>query len=245
MKQLLKILTVLSCSIFFVSTIHGQETSEKLYKDKVITKDGSILVGSIIAYDPDEFISVELKNGNMLKFNSNQIRKVIMYSPKGQEVSIPLKTKRLYNETQFSLLTGESGTGVSFAHNVLYQWNSYLALGVGTGIDNYYVKPGRDIYPVFANAKINLSNGFSAPYIGAKVGYGMAFKNESEDIFSAKGGMMFNPYFGIRKGSRGMIFNIFSGLKFQKADYEIIRSFETRIEDIFYRRLEIGTSVMF
>ncbi len=236
---------VLLTLFVLTSLMSYSQVEVKSYKDKVITKNGSLIVGHIVSYDPDETVQIELKNGNVLTFSSQQLKKVIMHSGKSKDQGLPLKTGRIYNETQFSFLTGVSGTGLSIAHNVMYQHNKYLAGGIGIGLDNYYAAPGRDIYPVFANVKYTLMNNYNAPYIGMKAGYGMAFKREDEDIFEAKGGLMLNPYVGLRVGSRGLMFNFFAGLKFQKADYEISRSWETRTEDIFFRRLELGTSIMF
>lgn len=226
-------------------TMQAQDQPVKLYKDKVITSNGSIIVGSIINYEPANSVTIELTNGNLLTFSSDQVKRVTMYSGKSKDVGVPFRSNKIYNETQFSILTGASATGLSLAHNVMFQYNRSLAMGVGFGVDNYYVSSGRDIFPIFANAKLNLRDGTSAPYIGTKIGYGLAFKKEADNIFEAQGGFMANPYFGYRLGSRGMIFNLFTGLKFQKADYRLVFGNETRVEDIFFRRLEIGFSIMF
>ncbi|GLR18931.1 hypothetical protein [Portibacter lacus] len=245
MKKILKFIVLLAI-LLSMNVLNAQE---RVYKDKVILKQGSILIGSITDYTPGEQLSMELRTGNQITVLDNQIKKVIMYS--GQEatekeiVAIPLKVKRIFNETQVSLLTSVSGSGVSIAHNVMYQQYPWLAVGAGVGLDNYYTAPGREVFPLFANVKFNLTNGRSAPYVGVKAGYGFSFKNEAENITTATGGYMANPYFGIRVGSRGLMVNIFSGLKFQKADYIITSPWETRTEDILFRRLELGFSVMF
>jgi len=242
--KIIKYFLTLIIALLAINISTSQE-AEKRYKDKIIMHNGSILIGSITEYNPDDNISLELKNGKIITFNTEQVKRVIMNSEKTDRGGLPLKTKRIFNETQFSLLSGVSGTGVSFAHNIMYQYDSRIALGLGTGIDNYYVAPGRDVFPLFANAKFNLLNKASSPYIGMKYGFGFVFKRESENLFEASGGVMYNPYFGIRLGSRGVIWNLFSGIKLQKANYEFINSWETRSEEIFYKRLEIGTSIMF
>lgn len=248
-NQIEKILSTIAAIVILVLSINtlSAQKDAKLYKDKLILKDGSVIVGHITAYDPEGVISLELSSGMPIMFQNNQVKKVIMGidGSKGKSNDLSLKAKRIYNETQLSLLLGESGSGMSLSHNVLYQYNGRLAVGVGLGVENYYLSSGRDIYPLYANVKLNILKSSSAPFIGTKLGYGMAFKKESENIFEAQGGLMFNPYFGIRVGSRGLIINLYTGLKFQAAQYEIINSWETRSEEILFRRMEVGISVMF
>lgn len=217
----------------------------KDYNDKLYLKDGSLLIGEIIEYKPGETITLEFENGRALQFSADQIKKVRMNSGEAISQVSNIKVGKVYNETQFSLLMGESGSGLSVAHNVLYQLNSGLALGAGAGIDNYYVEAARDIYPVFVNVKYYLLDLPSSVYIGGKAGYGMAFKNENENLIKAEGGMMWNPYFGLRIKSSGIMINLFTGLKFQKASYEFDTPWENRQEEIYFRRIEIGSSVMF
>jgi hypothetical protein len=161
------------------------------------------------------------------------------------ETVIPIKDKRLYFETDFAFLPGSSGVGVSLSQSVLYQHTQRLAYGAGIGLDNYRMAPGQSIFPLFVNGKVNLKNARRAPYVGMKLGYGFVFTNEEEDITEASGGFMANPYFGIRFGSRGTIFNLFTGVKIQKVDYVFSRPWEKRTEDILFRRIVLGMSVMF
>lgn len=235
---------LLFLGVFLSSLIYAQD-SPMNYKDKVILNNGSTLIGKIIEYNPDSHVALELQVGSVVNFKVGQIKSIHMYEDRGIKPVASLKIKKVYHEGQFSLLPGESGSGVSLSYNALWQNNSRLAFGPGFGIDNYFAREGRDVFPVYANVRYYLTDHAFAPYIGGKLGYGMAFKNEDAFLFSANGGIMVNPQFGIRLGTGGMIFNLYSGLKFQKADYEFITSWETRTEEILYRRVEIGASVMF
>lgn len=242
-KSILKIIILFLICIAQTSLL-AQEI-EKNYGDRIILNNGSVFRGELTDYDPSGSVSLEMKSGKTLLFHNDQVKKIIMYSGSKSVEQVPLKTNRIYNETQFSFLTGVSGTGISIAHNVIYQPTTRIGAGLGLGIDNYYAAPGRDIYSFFGNVKYNFTSWKNTPYIGAKAGYGFAFKQKKENIYEASGGFMANPYFGVRFGSRGLMFNLFSGLKFQKANYELINSNETRTEDIFFKRSEIGISVMF
>jgi len=244
-----KILT-LTAFFIFLFTYNPLSAQDKIYKDKVILKQGNVMIGAITDYVPGEYLAMELKTGNNLRFTDKQIKRVIMHqgglgNGSSGEVFVPVRKNRLYNETDFSILTGPSSVGVSLSHNVLFQYTQRLSLGGGVGIDNYKVEPGKSIFPLYANAKYYLLNGTSAPYVGMKMGYGFGFTNEDANITEASGGYMASPYFGLRLGSRGTMINLFSGLKIQKADYVITRSWETRREDILYRRVILGMSVMF
>lgn len=222
---------------------NGQETVE--YKDKLYTKDGSIIIGSITSYDPVGGVDIMMKNGKVISFANDQVKKVVMHQ--GEEIVTPvtLRKGRVYNETQFSLLTGVSGTGIGIAHSVLYQFHEKIGAGIGIGLDNYYVAPGRDIYPIFITAKYYLLDSKMSPYFGMRAGYGLAFKREEEDIVEANGGWMINPQIGLRLGTKKLMFNMFAGIKLQQADYEIVRPWESVSQDIFFKRIELGTSVMF
>ncbi len=230
--------------IFWAGSIYSQDVV-KDYNDKVYLNNGSLLIGEIVDYNPGESVTLELENGKILQFSSKQVRKVKMNAGEIVDAVSSIKTGRIYNETQFSLLLGESGSGLSMAHNVLYQLNTEMAIGLGAGIDNYYAEAARDIFPIFVNVKYYLMDLPSSVYIGSKAGYGMIFKNENENLVNARGGMMWNPYFGLRVRSSGIIINLFTGLKFQKASYEFDTPWENRQEEIYFRRIEVGSSVMF
>lgn len=245
MHRFLKIL-VLPILLLIVYGAKAQQV--KTFKDKIILKQGSIIVGSITDYNPEESITVELESGNVITLPADRIKRVVMHKGKANNIissSVPLLNERIYHDLQFSFLTNVDGTGYSLGYSALYQKNRIIAFGAGIGVDNYYGAIGREIVPVYANARFNLMNGSNAPFVGLKMGYGFAFERERQNITEAEGGLMTNPYFGIRIGSRGLIWNLFTGLKFQNANYLIQNSWETRREDILHRRLEIGTSVMF
>lgn len=246
MKKILKILALLLTLL----GLNALDAQEMVYKDKLFLREGSIIVGAITDFQPGSKITMELKSGNVLTFYDGQIKKVKMYQgafeKKKQVLALlPLTDKRIYYETSFAFLSGASGLGASISQNVFYQQTHRWAIGAGLGIDNFRLAPGQSTYPLFANTKFNLTNTRNSPYIGMKLGYGFAFANSQENISQASGGVMFNPYFGIRLGSRGTIFNLFAGITTQKVDYVFTRPWEKRTEDVLFRRLALGMSLMF
>jgi len=246
MQRFLKFVTVFL--LLFCFTLTEAQEEKVTYKDKIYLKRGGMLRGTILQYNPGESVLVQFKYGEPKSFPDSLVSKVYMH--KGNKHieninSIPITEKRFYHEVQFAFLSNTNGSGVSLSYTALYQMNQRIAFGAGTGIDNYYAAPGREIVPIYGNAKYNLTSTTNAPYIGMKLGYGMAFEREDHNITSATGGLLTNPYFGVRLGTRGLIVNLFAGLKFQKVDYVFSNAAETRREDILHRRLEIGTSLMF
>ncbi|WP_235298425.1 hypothetical protein [Portibacter marinus] len=245
MQTLNKLLLII---LLFLGLQNLEAQNESLiYKDLIFLNHGSKIVGAITEYHPDDSVTMKLKNGNELTFYANQIKRIVMHEEKERSVSravIPMKTQRFFHEAQVGLLSNNNGNGVTLSYNLLYQKNAMVAFGGGFGMDNYYAAPGREIFPIFANAKINLTSGNNVPYVGMKMGYGMAFKREEYNITQADGGLMTNPYVGLRLGSRGLMVNLFAGLRFQKVDYILSNSWETRREDILHRRLEFGMALM-
>ncbi len=242
-----KLIKFAALVIFFFAFQNLDAQEGRNYKDRVFLKQGSVLVGSISNYVPGDSIVLTLNSGQQITIQDQQIKKVVMAHSKGglQVVHSPMKVNRLYQETEFSFLANANGMGYSVSYGVLYQKDDRIAFGGGIGLDNYYAATAREIFPLYANARYNLSTINSAPFIGLKLGYGIAPKRPSENIMEANGGLMTNPYFGIRLGSQGLIINLFAGLKFQKVDYVIENNWDSIREDIFHRRLQIGISAMF
>ncbi|MBP9198029.1 MAG: hypothetical protein KBF35_10200, partial [Saprospiraceae bacterium] len=48
--------------------------------DKIYLKNGSVLVGKIIEYQPKDSVVFQIQNGNTMTFPSNLVKKVKMYS---------------------------------------------------------------------------------------------------------------------------------------------------------------------
>ena len=77
-----------------------------------------------------------------------------------------------------------------------YQFNPYLSVGIGTGIQVFEVS--KDVtMPLFADIEATFLQKTISPFVDIKVGYCWAL---SKDIFLPKEGVYFSPTIGFRWG---------------------------------------------
>lgn len=222
----------------------AQDSIDPENKTKVYLKNGSVLIGNLISYSPNESIIFEI-NGNEIIIPLSVIKKTVMMTSSNEVKVNHLKSKHFYNRTNFGLITNSNGTGISLTHSVLYQYSNWIGVGIGAGIDNYYFKEGRNVYPVFLEFKSYLVDRNSAPYVSIKSGYGFTFANEDLGQTKTRGGLIFNPTFGYRIGSSGVFMDFYFGFRFQNAYYEIYDGWAQKQQEIKWNRVEIGTAVSF
>lgn len=207
-------------------------------------KSGSVLVGRLISYDPNTETVVEI-SGNQLTFDSQKIKKIVMKTSTEAKSINRLKTKKIYNRTNFALLSNANGNGISLNHSVLYQHSRWVGVGIGGGIDNYYFSAGRNVYPLFLEFRSFLVDRNSSPYVSLKSGYGFTFSNEDLGQTLTRGGFLINPTFGYRIGSSGVFMDFYLGLRFQDAIYETNSGWSQSKQDIQWNRVELGFGVSF
>ena len=116
---------------------------------------------------------------------------------------------------------------------------------MGAGIDNYYKEDGYNIFPVFVEAKSYLLTENRTPFVALRVGYAFTSADEEIGQINAEGGWMINPSVGYRLSASEFILDIFVGVKIQESLYEY-RDFDVRIVDeITFKRMDIGIGFMF
>lgn len=241
MKKLIGILTFLLLSIL----VFGQDASPQEKNNVEVTlKNGHKLSGQLIYYIPHDKLSIRISEGNDLVLPMEEVKDLEMSQEKVVK-PYSFKERKIYNRTHLSILTGESGDGYALSHSVSYQYKHWIGVGLGAGIANYYNSSGYNLFPVFAEVRSYLLQKNATPFFGLKAGY--AFNNADEEIgqLTAEGGRMLNGYLGYRFSGDDMMIDIFSGIVFQKSEYESI-SGETLIHDkMEYKRLEMGIGIMF
>lgn len=205
---------------------------------------GSKFVGKLVSYDPNGETTVSI-NGSEIKFQSDKIKKIVMTTSTETKSLNRLKTKRIYNRTNFALLSNANGNGISLNHSVLYQHSRWVGIGLGAGIDNYYFAAGRNVYPVFLEFRSFLVDRNSSPYVSLKSGYGFIVSNEDIGQTYTRGGFLINPTFGYRIGSSGVFMDFYIGMKFQDAIYETNSGWSLSRQDIQWKRIELGFGVSF
>jgi hypothetical protein len=133
--------------------------------------------------------------------------------------------------------------GASLFHmSVGYQFNQYVSVGGGFGMDVY----DKEYFPIYADFRGYILNSAVSPYYAFQAGYGISsdiFNLNSSNI-SHKGGAMLHPSIGVRFASfRKTNFILEAGYKFQ---YDK-RTDERRntVDKITYRRLALKVGLLF
>lgn len=224
---------------------NDSETSEATVSEriKVILNNGTVLYGELIAYSPETGLIMQIK-GHNITIKNQDIKRFKMLNRSVEKTYLPLKRKKIYYRTNFGLLSNTNGTGTTMNISALYQFNSYFSAGVGIGVDNYYFNAPHNIFPVFTEFKGYLMDKSSSPFVSLKTGYSFSTPHEESGQLAARGGILLNPTFGYRFGSRGIMFDIYSGLRYQKAYYEK-GGWAFSTQDILWRRIELGMALSF
>jgi len=241
-----KSITLLFMLALVVSCWHTAD-AQSILKPKqttVVLKSGTKLVGDLISYDPNTEVVISII-GNEIAIPSSRVKKIVMPASSKQVNINRIKTKKIYHRTNVGILSNANGNGISLNYSALYQHSRWIGIGLGTGIDNYYFQPGRNVYPIFTEIKSFLVDGNSSPYVSLKSGYGFINTNSDENQINTKGGMFINPNFGYRIGSSGVFMDIYIGLRFQNATYDINDGWSVRHQDIRWNRVETGIGISF
>ena len=213
--------------------------------DKIYLKNGSVLVGKIIEYQPKDSVVFQIQNGNTMTFPSNLVKKVKMYSESEVAKMYTFRQNTFYTRSQLSVLYKKDNSGISFSQSVGYQFRHWLAVGAGLGIDNYRLEQGNNLMPVFLELRTFLLKQNLSPYFSLRVGHSFAFEDKSIGQTEAKGDYFINPTIGYRLGTGFPYVDIFCGVKFQKTQYETLDSWSKSHFNITYRRYDIGLAMTF
>ena len=207
-------------------------------------KGGSVLHGQLVSYQPEVGILVRI-NGSDILIAEDKIQKFVTKESSSANTFSRLKTKKIYYRTSLATLSNEDGAGMCLNISALYQFNNYISAGVGMGIDNYYFNEPHNMYPVFAEIKTYLVDRKSSPFVSLKTGYSFNTPHEESGQLIARGGLLINPTFGYRFGTRGIMFDIYGGYRFQEAYYEKINWNGLSQQEILWKRIELGLALSF
>lgn len=158
----------------------------------------------------------------------------------------------LYHVIYLGLLNTQSEDdfrpGVNVNYNIGYLFNRWLGVGVGTGFDSYDMVDNEHLVPIYGEVRGYLFQGYNSPYYVVAAGYGIALKNEQNQIFDAEGGFLMRPAIGMRFGG-GSGANIVAdiGYQSQKATFSQRNLFngEIEIRRFTYQRLSLRVGFVF
>ncbi len=248
-----KIILILSCCLLSFLQMMAQEGTSA--SDAVYMKNGSVFRGTIMDYIPGEQVQLQMTNGNMLLLDDKNVRKIIQGGAdnKKNKVRKPyqFREKGVYHFTSGHINTGRSAyrnyneTGLGFTHTSGYQFNRWLGVGIGMGMDYYYMDSGQRFLQTFAEARGYLMQKRMSPYYALSVGYGSAFQDEDRNIIEAKGGALIYPAMGFRfGGSNGANFTLDFGVKFQSGTF-VYRSWDVQTHEMNYNRAVIRIGLLY
>ncbi len=240
----------------FCSFSEGILAQEKRF-ETIHLKDGTVLKGNITEQVANDYLILELRNGQKITVFSEEVLK-IKYNQKAAKY---YKKERgfFHQATIGSSWKGSERFGgnqpyfsVETIHG--YQFKHALRVGLGTGWDYH---PDFHIVPVFVSVGGDIGKLRIVPTYFVNTGYGMAWErhnsdvNEEEIYEEVKGGLMlhFGGGLKIKLSKTALIFNV--GYKIQNVTTE--RSFfdwQGRISSINdtdrkFNRLTIAVGVVF
>lgn len=233
--------------------------SQQGYKttDVVYTKEGSVFRGEIVAYTPGESLSLKISESSTIIIQDNRIKKIVQGAEgKGKRAKgkreYAFRERGLYNLSSVHIAAGATAANGEFivdlgAHHVAgFQFNRFLGVGLGVGMDYYYIGAGQNIMPVYAEARGYFKAENFTPMYSLAAGYGFAFEKEENNITDAKGGFLLYPALGFRMGgSANANYFLDFGVKIQRATFTYQDWWDTRVNKMTYNRLVLRTGILF
>lgn len=238
--------------ILFLFIIYTSNAQENKRISVVYLHDGSMIKGQVVEDHTQSVVTITLIDGTQLIIPLKTVKSVIQvkenieFLKNGKYV----QTRGLYKSITVGTLTAWEDDekeyilwGFSFPNLAVgYQFNQYLAVGGGVGMDIYDF----EFIPVFADFRGYIFNSRVSPYYALQAGYGISadLSNSLSSNESSKGGAMIHPSIGLRFASfRQTKFIMEAGYKFQ---YETrTNDWNESVDNIVYRRLSLKFGVLF
>ncbi|MBC7885688.1 MAG: hypothetical protein H7X99_09450 [Saprospiraceae bacterium] len=237
-------ISVIFCLILFNTIQLFCQTTEK-YVDKIYLKNGSVLQGKVLYYNPLDSVIFTMEGGEPVTFPSNMVKKIKMSTAGGSDQLYSFRENTLYTRSQISILYQKDNNGISLSQSVGYQYKYWLALGAGIGIDNYVTDQGNNLFPVFMEVRSYLQKQNISPYLAFRTGYSFAFADEESGQTQVKGSYFINPVIGYKLSAGRPYLDVFFGAKFQQASYLSSDSWGKSSTEIHYRRYDMGIALTF
>jgi len=252
---------LLFCTIFVVQAQTTVTQNKKRDKEDIIyLKDGSIIRGQLLNIDNEEKVKIEIVGGSIFAFDTGEIDSIGQVVKKGIIVKkrrpIIYRNKGFYNHTSTPIRSGITGQG-SLAiglgiHSVSgYQFNQYLAGGVGIGVDLY---DGTTLIPVYGDFRGYIFDKSGSLFYNVNLGYGFFSHTNNwfgSNVIDGKGGLFTQGIIGYRFPSRwSSHLTLSMGVTFQKAQLTVEEWFwgiEPTIstQNISFRRTFIALGILF
>lgn len=254
--------------------LNGKDSAA--YIDLVHLANGTILKGRILENRYDDYLIMEFDSGDRIRLEANEIHDIsreyveedesntvakdrsykqykekLKGKPKTVAKVYAFKERGPYFSTFMASISGrvdgdlKVGLGAHFTSG--YQFNRWVGLGLGVGIDSYSTSVKRTVVPVFVEARGYFLKKYNSPYYSVNAGYGFALTDEDLDINEANGGYMVHPAIGYRFGATAKVNMLMDiGYKFQRAEFT--REFfngDFEVQDIRFQRFTFRLGLIF
>jgi len=240
--------------ICFMTDAQAQIMVERT--DVVYLKNGSVFRGTIENYVQGEQLRLRINEASTIVIKDDEIKKIVQVDyQKNKKVKAEkeyaFKERGLYHVTSLHFTGGTEAFGpdpvLDFGghHITGFQFNRLLGVGLGIGMDYYYVGSGQKIMPIYAEARGYVRAERLTPMYSLAAGYGFTFENNERNITEAKGGIMFYPAVGFRTGGSANANYFFDfGVKIQQATFTY-QTWDIRVNKMTYNRFVLRTGILF
>jgi hypothetical protein len=175
---------VLRVCIFFILCLFEVTGFAQSNTDDVIyLKNGGVTRGVILEIIPEKTVKIQTNSGNVFVYNLSEIEKIvkekaisktenndkpeIIYVPYKSDTMPKMEFKKEGYSTIIKLGPGNSGSTINIING--YQFNPYVFLGMGVGLDMYYNMLSNDDLITYNNApNSRLSDYFLPTYIDVR-----------------------------------------------------------------------------
>lgn len=193
--------------------------AQKAIYDVVYLKNGSVLKGTIVEQLPDSLVKIEIAGGSIIAVSMEELGSIAYRTqmkssskmPEDHMEKQPLMSRKergYFNITELGFLPGanndyyygynpSASLGVTIQTIHGYRFNPYLLAGAGLALDIIDHPVGQ----LFADARWEILNKKSTPFVFADAGYGVPFSKGYEDSnvkISYQGGMTAGAGIGMR-----------------------------------------------
>jgi len=230
--------------------------------DVVYLKNGSVVKGKILLFDPEHSVKLKTKDDNVWVFEMNQVDSIAR--PIKASATSPIKTG-YYNLTEMGVLAGNTNNVKSAPFTLMnvnnWQFDNGFAAGIGVGVHFF----NETYLPVVADFRyfirkhgplpfVNLQTGYSIPvggdYSQTYYAYDIMVRpgiwpnpNPTEQDVSARGGFLVNPSIGFQSQiSESLALTFSAGYSYLRHRYGKDELYKL---DVDYNRLSLKIGLQF
>lgn len=248
----MRVFAIVSFLLLYAAHIKAQQPT---FSDRVYLKNGSVMVGKILYYQPNDTLQMQLESALIIRFAPSEVKKVKMTElsqGKTSRLERPynFKERGMYDALSFNVNLGRSNRshlGFGFQNVVGYQFNRLVGSGLGIAYDAYYLNNGEsNVVSVFGEYRGYLSKRNTSEYWTFAAGYGHPLGIKNDNLTNLKGSFMLQPTIGWRFGASSR-YNFFAdlGFRLQQVRYESNNTWAENHYTVTYRRWVLRGGILF